>query len=240
MFVAHQPYFFPWLGYFAKLARVDTFVVMDDAQFRKRHHYDRTQIIGMHGEPLWLRASVTERLGQTCAEATLSKTVDPARIARTVADSYSKADFRSLHPHLDEILQTHIAPSGPFTQSSLSIIDATMRLLGVLRPRYVLSSSLNLSGLDATDRLLRISSFLDDRDLLVGNGSFHAVHDVAALQSAGIRIHMRDYLAHHPIYSQSRRRRLPFIKGLSIIDALLNVGPKETASFITSKDGAIA
>ena len=42
----HQPNFLPWLGFFAKLARSDRFVLLDDVQFPRtsRGTYTNRQI----------------------------------------------------------------------------------------------------------------------------------------------------------------------------------------------------
>jgi len=39
-------------------------------------------------------------------------------------------------------------------------------------------------------------------------------------------------LAKHPVYTQSRRKQAGFQKGLSIIDAILNIGRKQTKDFL--------
>ena len=67
----HQAYFIPWLGYFSKLAYSDIFVVLDNVLFRKRHYFDRTRIVNMHGEIRWLSLPVGQNFGKKCREVNL-------------------------------------------------------------------------------------------------------------------------------------------------------------------------
>ena len=47
----HQPNFLPWLGFFAKVAQSDIYVVMDNVQFTKNCWTNRVKIAG-NGEAL--------------------------------------------------------------------------------------------------------------------------------------------------------------------------------------------
>ena len=40
----HQPNYFPWLGYFAKLASCDCFVLLDNVQFPRLSYCNRVQV----------------------------------------------------------------------------------------------------------------------------------------------------------------------------------------------------
>ena len=48
-----QPTFLPWIGYFAMIDRVDTFVYLDSTQVNKRSWQQRNKIKTPQGE-LWL------------------------------------------------------------------------------------------------------------------------------------------------------------------------------------------
>src|SRR5438105_6905868 len=41
---AHQPHFLPWLGYLAKVAAADVFVVMDDLQYEAQNFQNRNRL----------------------------------------------------------------------------------------------------------------------------------------------------------------------------------------------------
>lgn len=55
----HQPNFFPWLGYFAKIARSDYFVLFDDIQFPKTggSWSNRVKLL-VSGEARWVTAAI--------------------------------------------------------------------------------------------------------------------------------------------------------------------------------------
>ena len=53
----HQPNFFPWLGYFDKLDRADTFVLLDTVEFSKGSRTNRVEVL-VGGRPHWITAPV--------------------------------------------------------------------------------------------------------------------------------------------------------------------------------------
>ena len=50
---AHQPHYLPWLGYLAKVAAADLFVVMDDLQYEAQNFQNRNRLKLNHG-PQWM------------------------------------------------------------------------------------------------------------------------------------------------------------------------------------------
>jgi len=56
----HQPYYFPWLGYFEKILKADVFVILDDVQYEKNNFYNRNKIKTSNGTT-WITVPVQYR-----------------------------------------------------------------------------------------------------------------------------------------------------------------------------------
>ena len=63
----HQPQYVPWLPYFSKIARADTFVFLDNVQFQKNGLHNRNELKNSNGR-FWLTAPVSAHLGDKLKE----------------------------------------------------------------------------------------------------------------------------------------------------------------------------
>ena len=54
----HQPHYFPWIGYFDKMAKADVFVLLDEVQFEKQSQMSRNRIIDGNGQIKFLSIPV--------------------------------------------------------------------------------------------------------------------------------------------------------------------------------------
>lgn len=54
----HQPHYFPWLGYFDKIAKVERFVLMDQVQYVPRTYMSRNTFLNRSGEQVYLSVPV--------------------------------------------------------------------------------------------------------------------------------------------------------------------------------------
>ncbi|WP_269846189.1 WbqC family protein [Streptomyces carminius] len=230
---AHQPYFLPWLGYLNKLVHVQIFVLLDDVQFRKRHYYERTRITDMQGNIRWLGLPVGENFARPCNEVVLK--IDCAeRIIRTLMHSYARArHFEESFGALSEILRDIVRPQRRVSDINIDLVVRILELLDIRVPEIVRSSELSAPA-DATGRLIHICRELGADQLLLGSGKSEEVHDMGLIHSAGISVVRQNFLEHHPVYYQTRRRRAGFQRGLSCVDAILNTGRPATREMVNS------
>ena len=222
----HQPNFFPWLGYFDKLARADVFILLDDVQFPKKGGTwaNRVRLL-VNEEAAWVTVPVVrayQGLREIREMRIDEQTPWRRKLLGTVQASYGRA------PHADEAmpLLTELIenPTDELAEYNRASIEALAEGLG-LETEMVLSSSLEAGG-SATERLVRLVQAVGGTGYLSGGGA-EGYQEDERFAEAGIDLVYQDF--EPPTYPQPSPEPVP---GLSVIDALLNCGFEGTRGLL--------
>lgn len=214
----HQPNFFPWLGYFDKLARADVFVLLDDVQFPKKGGtwINRVRLL-VDGEPAWVTVPVDRSyhgVRQVREMRINEQTPWRRKLLATIQASYGRASHKDeVMPLLSELIGN---PTDELAEYNRASIAALADALG-LTTEMVHSSSLGVTG-RATERLIELVKAVGGRSYLSGGGA-RGYQEDERFAEAGIELVQRSF--EPPTYPQLASAPVP---GLSVIDALLNCG----------------
>lgn len=230
MFVVHQPYFAPWLGYFAKLVYAPNFYLLDDVLFSKRHNIDKAVIVGMNSEPLSLNIPCGENLGKRINDIYVNDVDFISRILKSIEYSYKTSKlFKAEWKFVSGLFEHCMDESNRLDLIDFYIIKSICEYLE-LNTNFKFSS--NYPCENRTDRIILASTLFQDKELLVGDGKSLDVHDLSLLKQNKISVYQLSYNTYHPVYFQCRRQKAPFLKSMSIVDALLNVGREEVIKLL--------
>jgi len=215
----HQPNFFPWLGYFEKIARADVFVALDSVQFSKTGGTwcNRVRVLVNH-RPSWITMPVERGYHgvRTIREMRIAGGTWRGKLLRTLELAYRRAPyFGEVFPLIEEILGVGAGTVAEFN------LEGLRRLTGRLRldpSKIVESSSLGATG-EATHLLISIVKEVCGTAYLCGGGAGDYQED-EKFGAAGIELIYQCF--EHPVYPQ--RGEAGFTPGLSVIDALMQCG----------------
>jgi hypothetical protein len=220
----HQPNHFPWLGYFAKIARADVFVFLDDVQFPKGSYVNRVQIAAADA-PGWLTAPVRVSLGAPISAVAMARE-DWARAHRDkLIQTYRAADaFKVVWPEVEAWLagasETNLASANAY------LVTAIASRLGLERS-FMWSSQLDIPPQAADARLAEIVHAVAPGGRYLSGAGGANYQSVEVFAARGINLTYNDFAA--PAY---RRSNHSFIPGLSVLDALFHIGWDATAAII--------
>jgi hypothetical protein len=216
----HQPNYMPWLGFFAKMAQCDVFVLLDDAKYSKNNIINRVRILGA-GAPKWLTLPVSAHSESAIASVAISQTDWRRRHLSLLRNTYADAPhFRAFWPELQGWFET--APEGDLASVNRHFISRIAERLGIAS-RIVASGTLGVGG-KADDRLVAIVGSVAPGGIYVSGHGAAAYQDPHKFAAAGIALDY--YRFKHPVYDQ---RQSPFQSGLSALDAVFHLGWRETA-----------
>jgi hypothetical protein len=228
----HQPNFFPWLGYFNKIARADVFCLMDNAQMPKTGgcYVNRVQL-ALNGRPAWMTAPVDRSYSgvRSIAQVRLSNK-GPWRqnLLKTLRAAFGRAAFfQETYALLEPLI---LNPTDRLAEYNTAAIRALCAALGLDHCRLVLGSELAVSG-QATELLINMVRAVGGDAYLCGGGAGGYQED-EKFAAAGIQLVYQQF--RHPVYKQGRTA--DFVPGLSIIDALMHCGLAGTAELVRGKE----
>ncbi len=213
----HQPQYLPWLGYFDKIDRADTFVLLDAVQFKKNEWQNRNKIKTAQGWQ-WLTVPVKYKFPQRIMEVTVNNTVRWQHKQRqAILSNYSKAAH---FDYLDTFFEALFSRTWTFiSELNKWVVRRLAEVLEIETPILV-ASELGDFPDEPDQRLIALTRHLGGDAYLAGSGGRDYM-DLEKYEKAGIEVIFQDFK--HPEYDQRFGAFEPY---MSIIDLMLNHGPR--------------
>lgn len=222
----HQPNYLPWLGYFFKIFASDVFVFLDDVQYTKKSLIKRT----------YIRKAKNSKEKRYLI-VPLKKHSDFAGINELFIDH----DQNWQRAQLNQIFNSY--SHSPFFENTISLLEhwfqesksynrladlnifMVQQFCRLLRIETAQAFSSQMSLGDAKgDYNIRLTGHFAGDIYLSGTGA-HKYQQETEYHKAGLELWYSDFysfLQQHP-YPQLQGE---FLNGLSILDALFNIGPE--------------
>ena len=211
--VIMQPFYLPWMGYFALMSLADVYVFYDDVQFVLQSWQSRNQIKTGNGVQ-WLTVPVEREFGQKINQVKIKGFHWKDDHIKTIEQTYSKAPhFETYWEYLSRIYEVDWLYLSELTIYS---IRQLAELLNIGMPKFIKSSELGGIQGQKTDRILSILEKLEADEYISGPAAKDYINED---KFKGIKLTWFDY--QHPIYPQIRGEFIPY---MSVIDLLFNTG----------------
>lgn len=222
----HQPNYIPWLGYFRKVAQADVFVFFDNVQMPiGKSLVSRNRVRTPNGVQ-WLTVPTRRSSeGKPISETPIAEGNWAQKHLKTLRLAYSGSPW--LDPVLGILDTAFSQERTKIADLNIAVIREIAAFIGIQNSDYLRATDLNLEKTGAAT-IVEILEATDATTYLTGTGAGSMRHlDVEFLASQGVETETLS--TEFREYSQ---KFSPFEANLSVIDALLNVGPEETKALL--------
>lgn len=224
-----QPYFFPYIGYWQLIHAVDRFVVYDDVTYIKGGWINRNRIL-INAKPSYF----TVPLYQSSSHKRICDTVlQPSPIWRNkmvkmVETTYRKASsFAEVFPVVERLIRHETDNLADLVLNQLQILSVFM---GINTEFVVTSRSYDNHELSGQARVLDIC-IREGATIYINLKGGKMLYENSAFHTKGVDLR---FLAMRPI--PYKQRATGFFPYLSIIDALMEIGPIEIKQHLDAFD----
>lgn len=219
----HQPEHLPWMGYFHKIHMVDTFVILDNVQFKKNYFENRNRLITPQGLS-WITAKV-EVKGHTSKVFSEMKLLKDwkRKYIKTIEQNYSNAPY---HGDIQGVIKEIKNFNDYFLLDlNLLIISSICNLLNI-DTKIIHASKIHATG----KKTMLVKNILEKTSAysyLVGKSGYNYL-DKDLLEN----FVLVDHTFNHPNYTPFNNPE--FHSYPSIIDVIANIGLSKTENILKS------
>lgn len=212
----HQPNFFPWLGYFDKINRSDKFVFLDNVDYSNSSSWTNRVAINVKGNKKWINCPVKHGRGiQKIMDVEICDDFNwQSKLIKTLKYNYAKTDYyKKVMPFVEEWVNASVDKIADY---NIFIIKEICNMLG-LKKEFIRQKDLNTTK-HSTELMIEITGLVGCDTYLCGGGADGYQKD-ELFEKNGLVLEYQNFKA--PKYYQVGNE---YIEGLSIIDALFNIG----------------
>lgn len=220
----HQPNFFPWLGFFAKLAEADTFYVFDHvAVTTGKGWHSRVKILLNENEH-WLTVPVKKKnlSGQKYFEIEINRESNFVRKhLGTIKQAYAKAPFfEEVYTFLSDIYTHDTEKLSDFNLNFIEKLSNHIGLINsILRTSSLISDFPELNHLKGNELVLRLAE-LSKCHIYVSGGGCQEFINPYSFEEKDIKFNFQKF----NLQSYEKISSYNAIPGLSVIDNLMHLG----------------
>ena len=213
-----QPYFFPYIGYWQLIHAVDRFVIYDDVNYIKGGWINRNRIL-INGEPTYITVPLHQPspYKRICDIALQTSPIWRDKLVRMIEMTYRKSPcFTEVLPIIEKIIRHESDNLSNYLAHQLQTLAAFM---GIKTEFVVTSLSYENNHLSSQERVLDICKREGATTYINPQGG-QTLYDTETFHNAGIDLR---FIVMRPL--SYKQRATSFVPYLSIIDALMEIGP---------------
>ena len=221
----HQPHYFPWIGYFDKMAKSDVFVLLDQVQCVKRSQMLRNRIINTNGELQYITIT-SDTNGFLEKEYREIPAVDNDAWTKTHYNRLSSyyrntVGYQELMPILEKFYRNDYKTVCEWTVASVFLLKEIFEI----DTKIIMQSDVQYDHSNKKSDMIRAICQSIGADIYFsGRGASVEYLNRKKFSENGITIIFQEFS--HPIYHQ--RNTKSFIPGISSLDFLFNCGIEES------------
>lgn len=218
---AHQPHYFPWLGYLDKMAKADVFVISDKSQLSLKSPMRRNKVLRADGKEAMLTLSIADIKShehKTCDELLLSNYADTRKSHKGIIQTnYRDAPYYSeVMPYVADYFDTDFER---YVDAALASVTLLRDLYDVRTPIVLQSEMRYEPSLKNNELIIDFCEQLKADRYLSGNGA-RKYMDLDIYSQHGIKVAYQVF--EYPVYPQFGQAE--FTPNLSALDMLFQLG----------------